>query len=773
MSKLKSTIPTPGPVSRRAFLGGTGALVVSVAAPRVLGGPANADAHPTPRPVERPFMPPTEGPDVFQVDSWVKVGGDGRVTIFTGKAELGTGTATMTTQLAADELDIGIDQIDIVEPDTSRTPDQMYTAGSQTTKSQWNEGGLRMAAAEARSILLSMASGKLNKPADQLVVNNGVVGIRGATSGPTVSYAELIGDRRFDARVSPRVQLKTPDEFQLIGHSVPRVDIPGKVTGRFMFVQDVVVPGMLHARIVRQPVPDARLLHVDTNVKPYPGVVKIVTMGNRVGVVAHTEQQAINAAARITPQWQIPPMPDESKLFDNIVSSAADTKRVLVSTLVDEGGIEQAIARAATKVSARYEYPHQLHGTLGSDASVADVQRDRVTVWSPTQGVYPLRDAIATMLRMRPEQVRVIYVEGSGCYGLNGADSISIDAAIMSAAVGRPVRMQYMRADAHTQENYGQAMVMQAEAGLDEHGRILAWDNKSYTANRGGRPGPPGNVVAGGAAGFPVAPNPPSPPPEPPLGPDSSNAVTSYNVPHNRVIVYTVPSRVYTGQLRSPQRIQNTFANESFMDELATAARADPVDFRLKHISDPRLADVLRTATKMARWQTRPSNTGSHREGSLLRGRGLATMQYEGTEAYACVVVDLTVDPKSGAVQVKRVHAAQDCGTTMNPNGMEAQAQGCCIQGISRALKEKARWDSRSLLSVDWVSYPIATFSDVPEVFDFKIIDRPDKAPVGAGEVVITAMIAGIANAIYDATGARMRQVPFLPDQVMAAVKAV
>jgi CO/xanthine dehydrogenase Mo-binding subunit len=445
---------------------------------------------------------------------------------------------------------------------------------------------------------------------------------------------------------------------------------------------------------------------------------------------------------------------------------------VLVETLVDEGGVEAVIARAPKKVEARYEYPYQVHGTLGSSCAVADVQRDRATIWSPTQGVFPLRDAIATVIRMRPEQVRVIYQEGSGCYGLNAADSVSIDAAIMSAAVLRPVRMQYMRADDHTGENYGQAMVIQASAGLSDDGRILAWDSTSYTASRGSRPGPPGNVVAGGAAGFPTAPNPPSPPPEPPLGPDSSNAVTSYALPHNRVVVYTVPSRFYTGPLRSPQRIQNTFANESFIDELAAAARADPVNFRLAHIPDPRLADVLRTAAKMAGWEHKPSHTGNKRQGGLLHGRGVAAMQYEGTEAYAGVVLDLTVDPSSGAVQVKRVWAAQDCGIAVNPNGMEAQAQGCCIQGISRALKEAARWSADRVESVDWASYPIATFSDVPDLFELKIIDRPDELPVGAGEVVITAMIAAIANAIYDATGARMRQVPFTPDKVMAALKA-
>jgi CO/xanthine dehydrogenase Mo-binding subunit len=622
-------------VSRRGFIGGTGALVVSVMAPRFLS-PAVAGAA---RARERPFRPPEEGPDVFAVDSWVEVRGDGRITIFTGKAELGTGTATATLQIAADELDVGMSMLDLVEPDTSRTVDQMYTAGSQTTKSQWAEGGLRLAAAEARAVLMELASDHLGAPVADLVVTNGVVSVRDR-DGDSVSYAELIGDRRFDRRVSPSVQTKSPADYDKIGFSVRRVDIPDKVTGRFVFTQDVELPGMLHARIVRPPVVDARLVRVDTSVKPYPGVVKIVVKGDRIGVVAHTEQQAIDAARALRPQWDIPPMPDPRTLYQDISSATPDTRRVLVETLVDEGGVEQAIRGAPRKVSARYEYPYQLHGTLGASCAVADVQSDRVTVWSPTQGVYPLRDAIATALEMRPEQVRVIYTEGSGCYGLNAADSVSIDAAIMSQGVGAPVRMQYMRGDDHTGENYGTAMVMEATAGLDGD-RIVGWDNVSYTASRGSRPGPPGNVVAGGAMGFDADPNPPSPPPEPPLGPDSSNAVTSYDLPHNRVVVYTVPSRFYTGPLRSPARIQNTFANESFMDELASAANADPVAFRLRHVRDPRLADVIRTSAEMAGWQPRPSNGGQHRDGSLLRGRGFAAMQYEGTEAYAGVVVDL------------------------------------------------------------------------------------------------------------------------------------
>jgi CO/xanthine dehydrogenase Mo-binding subunit len=502
-----------------------------------------------------------------------------------------------------------------------------------------------------------------------------------------------------------------------------------------------------------------------------PGVVKIVVKRNFVGVVAETESQAIAAAAALKPKWKLKPLPEQSKLYHTLRSVRPDTKRVLTETLINGGAVPEALSESPHLVRATYRYPYQLHGPIGPPCAVVDVQPDRVLVWSGTQGVYPLRDTVAQLLGRPAKTVRVTYVEASGCYGLDGEDNAALDAALMSEAVGHPVRVQYMRADEHAWENYGQAMVMEAAAGLDASGRIIAWDYHTYAASRGGRPAPAGNIPTGGLVGLPPTPNPKSPPPSPPLGPDSSNAVTNYDVPRTRVISYTVPSRFYTGPLRSPTRIQNTFANESFMDELASTVDQDPIAFRLKHLSDPRLIAVIKEASQIAGWQPAPSHAhpGS---GAQRSGRGVAAMRYEGTGGYAAVIVHVTVDTATGAIAVRHVWAAQDCGLAVNPAGMRAQAEGCCIQGISRALKEELKWTPDQVTTRDWTSYPIATFSDIPDTFEFKIIDRPDQPVLGAGEVVITAMVAAIANAIHDATGARLREVPFTPARVKAALKA-
>ena len=765
---------TESRISRRAFIGGTGALVVSFTIPGLLDpGEALAKQRlppviPPHYPAPPPMPPVTEGLPPAKVDSWLKIGADGRVTIFSGKAELGTGTSTGTLQIAADQLGVPMQSLSIVGPDTARTVDQSYTAGSQTLKTQWALG-VRQAAAAARMKLLELASERLGAPVSQLTLGDGIVSV-GSEPARSVSYATLIGDKQFNITITAKVKPAPPSERTVVGSSVDRIDIPDKVTAQFSFVQDVRVPGMLHGRVVRPPSLDATLMHVDTRAR-MPGVVKIVVKRNFIGVVAETESQAIAAASALKPRWKLKPLPEQSKLYDTLRSTRPDTTRVLAETLVNGGAVPEALSESPHVLRATYVYPYQLHGPIGPPCAVVDVQADRVTVWSGTQGVYPLRDTVAALLGRPAKTVRVTYVEASGCYGLDGEDNAALDAALMSEAVGRPVRVQYMRADAHAWENCGQAMAMEAAAGLDASGRIIAWDYHVYAASRGGRPAPPGNVPTGGLVGLPPTPNPKSPPSSPPLGPDSSNAVTNYDVPRSRVISLTVPSRFYTGPLRSPTRIQNTFANESFMDELASKVRQDPIAFRLRHLSDPRLIAVIKEVSQMAGWRPAPSHAhpGS---GPQRSGRGVAAMRYEGTGGYAAVIVEVTVDTASGVVGVRHVWAAQDCGLTVNPEGMRAQAEGCVVQGISRALKEELKWTRGQVTSRDWISYPIVTFSEIPETFQFKIIDRPDQPVLGAGEVVITAMVAAIANAVHDATGVRLREVPFTPARVKAALTA-
>jgi nicotinate dehydrogenase subunit B len=764
-------------ISRRAFVAGAGALIVTFSVTSYLDPrAAEAKGQHLP-PVLRPHFPSppaaapvTEGPPVAAVDSWLAVAADGTVTVFSGKAELGTGTATSTLQIVADQLSVAMDQLTIVEPDTITTVDQGFTAGSQTLKTQW-AAGVRQAAAAARAKLLELASAALGVPVSGLQVADGLVSVQ-ADPSRGLSYGQLIGGRKFELTINARVKPVPPSRRKLVGTSVKRIDIVDKVTAASSYVQDLRIKEMLHGRVVRPPTVDSELMHVPR--LRSAGLVKVVVDKNFVGVVCHTEQQAIDAAMKLKPRWKLKPLPEQSTLFDSIRDTPPDTKRVLVETLINGGSVPLALKLSPKVVRATYRYPYQIHGPIGPPCALADVTDDEVTVWSGTQGVYPLRDAIAAMLRRKPEKVHVIYVEGSGCYGLDGEDNAALDAVLMSRAVGHPVRVQYMRADEHGWENYGQAMVMEAAAGIHpQSGRIEAWDYRTYAASRGGRPAPAGQLPTGGMIGLKPTPNPPSPPSSPPLGPDASNAVTNYDIPRSRVVSLTVPSRFFTGPMRSPTRIQNTFANESFMDELAFAAGADPIAYRLAHLSEPRLIAVINEVRTRTGWKAHRSFLGSgHGTGKVRRGRGIAAMRYEGTGGYAAVVVHVDVDVATGAVHVPHVWAAQDCGIAVNPDGMRAQAEGCVIQGISRATKEALKWTPHGITTVDWDTYPILTFEEMPETFEFQIIDRPDQPVLGAGEVCITAMPAAIANAIHDATGVRLREVPFTPARVKAALRA-
>jgi nicotinate dehydrogenase subunit B len=578
------------PISRRSLLQGAGGMLVAFSLPTFLLSSAEA-AH-----AASVIGPGIVPPD--QLDSWLAIGSDGTVTVLTGKVELGTGVETATLQLAAEELDVALDKLELIQADTWMTVDQSYTSGSQSIKTQWGSSGVRQAAAEARAALLNMASTRLAAPVSQLTVKDGVVSVIGNASA-TVSYADLIGDQRFNLRITGKAKPKTADTFTIVGKSIPRRDVPAKLYGTFAYTQDVRVDGMLHGRVVRPPSLDATLVRVDGfGGKKQDGLVKVVVKNNFVAVVAESEAQAIKIAAALKLTWKTTPLPDPAAIYDIIKAGPSQTDRVLIRS----GDVDAALAGAATVVRSEYRYPYQMHGSIGASCAVADVQPDAATVWSSTQGVYQLRGALATLLNLPAGSIHVRYVEGSGCYGLNGADTVAMDAALMSQATGRPVRAQNMRSDEHGWENYGNAMVMQLAAGLDATGRIIGWDYAGWSAGRGSRPGPPGNVPTGVLAGFPEPAPAKSPPSSPPLGPDSSNTVPTYVFPAQRVVSHAVPSRFFTAPLRSPARIQNTFANESFMDELASAAKADPVAFRLAHLTSSRLQDVIKGAAEQSKW---------------------------------------------------------------------------------------------------------------------------------------------------------------------------
>ncbi len=751
-------------VSRRDFLKGSGALVVAFSVPLSLTGVASAAGG------SSQAIGPASIDDQL-IDSWIVVKENGRVTIQVGKVELGTSLRTAQMQIAADELDVPMSSIDYIQGDTWITPDQGTTAGSQSVKTQWAEG-LRHAAAEARAVLLGLASKQLGVPVADLSVKDGVIT---ATSDASkkATYGELIGGKRFDLKITGKVQPKKPSELKVVGRPLQSVDLSDKVRSRQPYIHNLRVPGMLHGRVVRPPGINATLVSVGGFRKRIPGLVQVVVQKNFVGVVCEREEQAIKAAQTLKVTWKNPGgVPTYDELYASMVSQMGTAR-----LLAEDGDVDEALAGAAKKVEATYRYPYQLHGSMGPSCAVSDVKGDEVTVWSSTQGVYPLRQAVARMLGLPSRNVHVIYMEGSGCYGLNGADTVSLDAAIMSKHVGKPVRVQWMRGDEHVWEHYGTPMVMKLKGGLDAEGNLVAWDYEGWQAARGGRPGNVGaaNLPTGYLIGLTLPARTITAPRLPPLGADNSNTEAGYLqdeeglLKNARVVAHTVDSPFFTGPLRSPARIQNTFANESFIDELAAAAKVDPVEFRLRYIGDPRLAHALKVAAKAANWQARPSPKRAS-SGDVATGRGIAVMQYEGEDGYAGTVVEVEVNKKTGKVRVTRVVVSHDVGIIINPNGLKAQIEGNVVHGVSRALKEEVQLNRRISASKDWESYQVLRFTELPEI-KIALINRVNEPALGSGENAMTAIPAAVANAIYDATGARIRRLPFTPARVKAALK--
>jgi CO/xanthine dehydrogenase Mo-binding subunit len=567
---------------------------------------------------------------------------------------------------------------------------------------------------------------------------------------------------------------------------VPRVDIPDKVFGKFTYTQDVTVPGMLYARVVRPPTIDSTLVKVvgfpEGNAPP--DVVDVVTKANFVAVVAKTEWAAIVGAGLLKVERNLSPYPRWSSYNDDLVGGPSQDmvlqdSKLRGSPVVPAGQDVDAVLAAtpaAKQITATYKYPIQMHGSMGTSAATAlvDNQRQVATVWSCTQGIYQLRTCLATALNLPAQNVHCIYVEGSGCYGQNGADAVALDAAVISQIVGKPIRVAYMRADEHAWENYGQAFTITITGAVDTSGpkaKISAWKRDAWTSSRGGRPGPPANMASGILMGFPepaFLPSATLTPSEDLNTVDNGNAAPSYIIPAAKLTNHTVKKTFMSGPLRSPSRIQNTFANEIMTDELAHLAGADPVNFRVDNLQDARLIAVIQTAANMASWVYGP-RAAKLGTGRYLSGTGFSAMRYEGALGYNAAVVNLTVDTKTGKVVVNHVWSAQECGPAINPDGQKQQAEGCLMQGISRSLIEELKWDSNGIITRDWATYPVVRFKDMPK-FDFQVISRPDQLAVGAGEVLITNMPAAISNAIFDATGKRMRQLPFNRDRVKAAL---
>jgi CO/xanthine dehydrogenase Mo-binding subunit len=514
--------------------------------------------------------------------------------------------------------------------------------------------------------------------------------------------------------------------------------------------------------------------------------VKVVVKKNFLGVVAEKRWQAIQAANKLKVTWTPGAgLPSHADFYD-YVRNQKPTRDTL---LVNSKDVEQKLTEAATVVKATYHHPYQMHGSIGSSCAVADVQGDKATIWSPTQGVWHQRGTSAMILGLKPENVRIIFRRGSGCYGLNGADAVTYDAALLSQAVGKPVRVQLTRKDEMAWENYGFAFVMDERAGLDAQGNIIAWDHEAWSPVLGNRPGysTPGNVITGLLAGFQPDPfRARSPAPEPTAFNNNSNGVPSYvagqvggasrgtgTIKSERALIHNTPSPFWTGPLRSPARLQNTFAHEGFMDELASRVKADPVEYRLRHLSDSRLIDVVKAAAKTANWDPRPSPKPRQSKTGVVTGRGVACVAYERDNGFSAMVAEVEVNQDTGKVAVKHIVLANDSGPISNPDGLRNQIEGGTLQGMSRALMEEVTWDDQKVTSYDWRTYRTLPLGfDVPKI-EAVLLNRPDQEACGAGETAITVVAAAIGNAIFDATGARIRQVPFTPERVKAALSEV
>jgi nicotinate dehydrogenase subunit B len=689
------------------------------------------------------------------LDAWIRVDADGRVTAFTGKVELGQGIKTALLQVVAEELEVSLEQLSLVTADTSRTPDEGYTAGSHSVQDSGT--ALRNAAAQVREILLGEAARRLSIPADQLRAEAGAVL---SSDGSRISYGQLVASELLHAQVQPGSRLKDPSQLKIMDTSVPRVDIPAKVTGAAAYVQDLRLPGMLHARVVRPPSYGAKLTQLDSReVEKMPGVVGVIRDGNFLAVVGQREYQTVQALRTLSlaAKWdQQQTLPAQSLLHATLLALPAQDEVIFDKY--------EPASPATRTLEATYTRPYLAHGSIGPSCAVAQWSDASMTIWTHTQGVYPDRQAIAEMLGIPQEKVRCIHVEGSGCYGHNGADDAAADAALIAHSFpDRPIRLQWMREQEHSWEPFGPAMVAKVRASLDASGHVVDWDYGVWSNTHTMRPGPAGSLLAAQHMehAFPVPEPRPIPQPE---GGGDRNSIPLYTLPRAKVthhFLRDMPVRV--SALRSLGAHMNIFAIESFMDELALAAGADPVTFRVAHLEDSRARDVITAAADDFRWAAHAVPTNGH-------GYGFAFARYKNLAAYCAVAMQVRVDHETGQTRVLRVAAAVDTGQVINPDGVRNQIEGAILQSLSWSLFESVSFDTTRITSTDWSTYPILRFSSVPESVSVRVIDRPGTPFLGCGEAGQGPASAALANAVANATGKRVRDLPLNAARVKAAI---
>ena len=724
--------------TRREFLQAGGALMVGLALPRRV--------HAQRAPTAAATLGKTV--DGSELDAFIAVRADSTVDVFCGKVDLGQGLRIAIPQMAAEELGVSIDRIVLIEGDTALTPDQGATGGS----SGITRGGvpIRQAAATARDALLRMAAERTGKPVAELELVDGVV--RPKAGGAGIAIGDLVGDRRFALKIDPKAKLKDPTKYAVVGKPLARPDVPAKVTGRHVYVHDLVVDGMLHARVLRPPAVGATLLAVDeSSIANIPGA-RVVRIKSFLAVVAPDEWDAVVAARALKARWS-----DASELIgqDAVRRWMRAGPFEAEEFLVRKGDAKKALAAAGNRVTAEYYWPMQSHASMGPSCAVADVRDGKATVWSASQATHKFRETCAKMLELPQSAVRVVYLDGSGCYGMNGHDDVAADAALLSRAVGRPVRVQWMREDEHGWDPKGPPQLLALEGALDAAGKLVAWRTEMWlpkaTANLPSMP-----LLAPMAAEIPQ-----------PVGIStgliSQNGDPPYTVADQEVQVHWLKdSPLRPSNIRAPGKVANGFAVESFVDELAAEAKRDPLQFRLAALNDRRGIEVLERAARLINWQTRPSPAS----GGV--GRGIAYLHYKQNETYVATAIEAEVDRGSGAIRVRRVACAHDCGLIINPDALRQQIEGCILQTLSRTLHEEVAFDRARVTSVDWASYRILTFPEVPEIA-IDLIDRPAEPPLGAGEAAATTVASALGNAVFDATGLRLRSVPFTAERVRSA----
>ena len=696
-----------------------------------------------------------------QLDSWLTIDRNNKITVFVGKVDLGTGTKTALSQIAAEELYVPFERIEMIMGDTATTPDQWITGAAITISQGGNE--LRQAAANARQALLARAADKLQVSISELTIQDGNIF---SVNKPQqkLSYGSLIGEG-FKLKVDPKTPQKKYTDYTLIGKSIQRVDIPGKVSGEYLYVHDFRLKGMLHARVIRSDVAGARLLNVDdSECKKLKGFVQTVRKDNFLAVVCKDEWSAVKGAQIIRVSWGSgKELPNQANIYDAWRKMPV-AKQELTQNV---GNITTAFENSVRRVKATYNFAMQTHASMGPSCAVADFQNGKLTIWSASQATHSMQHEIAVLTGLPKEAIRLVYLDGSGCYGRNGHEDATADAALIAQIIGKPVRVQWMRHDETALAPKSPPRSMDFEASFDDKGNITGWKSDFYIALN--------HIAAFKPLDFPLLATTEVGIPRPGnwVGFLFQNSGAPYTLPNIQVNTRHIEQTFFrASHLRSPGRIENSFANESFMDELAYAAKSDPAEFRLKHLSDPRAIAVIKAVMKASNWQTRSGINTNNSQDASLRGRGISYVRYNNAITYVATVAEVEVNRTTGKIRVTKLYVAHDCGQIVNPDGVINQIEGGAIQTVSRTLMEEVKWSGSKITSVDWASYPILTFPEIPKV-ETVLIDQPGQPSWGAGEQTPTTIPAAIANAVFDASGVRLRTIPFIPETVKAELNAI